>query len=152
MLEGGSPPTSPPPPLSEESLDLETVTPPTAEELEERQHSVEVREVMNALTAMPRGLPTTLWGKDIAKLGREIVDGPKKEAPDGTLLVQVDGRWYAADHTRPVAFLIEWKEDAPEEVTDEMTEQDRLEKLENALLEGNISEEMYERLKQNYED
>ncbi len=151
----GSPPTSPPPPPREETLDLEAVTPPTAEELEERQHSVEVREVMNALTAMPRGLPTALWGKDIAELGREIVDGPKKESPDGTILVQVDGRWYAADHTRPVAFLIEWKEDAPEEVSDERAEQDRhakLEKLENALLEGNISEEMYERLKQKYED
>lgn len=151
----GTPPRPAASHIQEESLDLETVKPPTTEELEDRQHSIEVREVMKALTAMPRGLPTTLWGKDITELGREIVDGPKKKASDGTLLVQIDERWYTADHSQAGAFLIEWKEEAPEDISDEKIEQDRLdklEKLENALLEGNISEDMYERLKKKYEN
>jgi len=142
-------------PVIGETLDLEDVQAPTAEELADRQHSVEVREVMKGLTAMPRGLPTSLWGKDIPELARQIVDGPKKKTRDGTMIVEIDGKWYNADHTNGSSFLLEGKEDASGGASGDITQlerEERLAKLEDALLEGNISEEMYERLKNKYQD
>ncbi len=141
------------PPEEPEQLDIETVTPPTEEDLADRAHAGVVREVMKLLTQLPRGMPTTLWGKDIATLAREIVDGPKKTAPDGATLVEVEGRWYYADHTKLGTFLMEFKEEkaaaAPEISEDERAT--KLDKLESALLDGKISEETYKELKKKYE-
>jgi hypothetical protein len=132
---------------------LEPVAVPTEEELEDRAHSKEVREVMKSLTQLPRGMPTALWGKDMSKLASEIVDGPKRTALDGTELVEVDGKWYTSDHTKVGTFLQEWKDEertaAPGTVTEEVR-QAKLDKLEDALLEGKISEETYQKLLKKY--
>ena len=130
----------------------EPVAPPTEEELADRAHAEEVREVMKALTQLPRGLPTTLWDKDMAELAKEIVDGPKRTAPDGTLLVQLEGAWYTADHRRIGTFLRESKEDGETETSISSEERKRkLKQLEERLLEGKISEETYISLKKKYE-
>ena len=110
---------------------------------------------MKTLTQLPRGLPTALWGKDINALAREIVDGPKKEAPDGTPLVKVGGKWYVANIANVGTFLGEWKDEPSRPSVDhDLTEEKRkekLDKLEDALLEGKISEETYQRLRKKYE-
>jgi hypothetical protein len=152
-VEVAEAPTPAPEPLSmeqPEQLDLEAVVPPTEEDLIERAHAELVREVMKALTQQPRGLPTTLWGKDMAVLAREIVDGPRKSAPDGTMLVEVDGKWYQADHNKPGTFLVEWEEDEAEPVDAATGRERRLQQLEDRLIEGKISEETYERLRKKY--
>jgi hypothetical protein len=118
---------------------------------------VEVRDVMKVLTQLPRGLPTALWGKDMGALAREIVDGPKRTHPDGSEYVQIDGKWYKADHSNVGTFLGEWKDEKPAQAreTPSMDEDERqlkLEKLEARLLDGAISEETYERLRKKYED
>ena len=149
-----------PPPPSPAALDLEDVAAPTAEDYAERQHAIQVREVMKVLTQLPRGMPTTLWGKDMSLLAREIVDGPKRTAPDGTELVQIDSRWYNSDHTNVGTFLSEWKEEKkekkkektpPRPSADDKALRDKLDKLEERLLDGDISEETYERLRKKFE-
>lgn len=144
-----SPDTGGPEPQAARELD--EVVPPTAEELEERAHAGEVRDVMRALTQMPRGLPTSLSSKDMSELASQIVDGPKRTAPDGTPLVQVDGRWYTADHNITGQFLQEWKGDGPGAAPSSTDRAKKLEMLEQRLLEGRISEETYERLRRKYE-
>ena len=144
---------------SHEVLDLEMAAELTPEELASRKHSNEVQQVMRSLTQLPHGIPTVLWGKDLSLLAKEVVDGPRREGPDGTQLVEIDGLWYNADHTNIPTFLREHKEqaddeapgEAPEELSDALREK-KLEKLENALLEGNITEEMYQRLVKKYEE
>jgi uncharacterized membrane protein len=146
-------PELPPPPPA--ALDLEEVTAPTAEEYAEREHTVEVREVMKVLTQLPRGLPTTLWGKDMSQLAREIVDGPKRTCPDGSEYVKIDGKWYKADHTNVGTFLSEYKEKKKEPTRASMDtgdKQSKMDKLEERLLDGDISEETYERLRKKYGD
>jgi hypothetical protein len=98
-------------------------------------------------------MPTHLWGKDLAILAKEIVDGPKRTAPDGTELVEVDGRWYTSDHTRIGSFLQEWidKEEVPPKGPSTDEGESKLDQLESRLLEGKISEETYERLRKKYE-
>ena len=54
---------------------------------------------------MPDGLPNTLWGWDIADLAEAIVDGPKRELPDGGSAVKINGNWYRANVDRPEVFL-----------------------------------------------
>ncbi len=144
----------------EETPQLETVPIPamptetqeiSEAEKAERLHATQVREVGKALTQLPRGLPTTLWGKDLSQLARDIVDGPKKDAPDGTPLVQVDGHWYKADHTNVGTFLQEYKEEAAGPSKGASERARKLEQLEERLLEGKISEETYQELKKKYE-
>ena len=143
---------APPPPVLETAAvpDLEMMGEVSENERADRLHATRVREVGKALTQLPRGLPTTLSSKDLSQLAREIVDGPKRTAPDGTPLVQVDGRWFSADHTNVGTFLQEHREDAgPGVAVSERAK--RLEQLETRLLEGKISEETYERLRKKYE-
>jgi hypothetical protein len=71
---------------------------------------------MKALTQLPRGMPTHLWGKDIAQLGRDIVDGPRKTTPDGTEVVKLHGYWYTADYRNIGTFLREYKEEPEKRV------------------------------------
>jgi hypothetical protein len=112
---------------------------------------------MRALTQLPQGLPTTLWGWDMAELARAIVDGERRTAPDGTSLVELKGRWYNADRTNVGVFVREWKEPeapaAPEQAAATTTEkrERKLEQLEAALLDGKISEQTYRDLKRKYE-
>ncbi len=143
-----APPTVEPPAPPPE---LEEVAVPTEEELAEREHAGQVREVMKALTQLPRGLPTDLWNKDMAELASAIVDGPKRTAPDGTPLVQIGRRWYNADHTNVGHFLSEWKGDRPAAPSSDDERARKLDQLEERLLEGKISEETYERLRRKYE-
>jgi hypothetical protein len=118
----------------------------------DRLHATQVREVGKVLTQLPRGLPTALWSKDLSELARDIVDGPKRNAPDGTLLVQVDGRWYNADHTNVGTFLQEHREERETHPTPDKDERaKKLAQLEDRLLEGSISEETYEELRKKYE-
>jgi hypothetical protein len=153
---------SPSVPTHEEQLSIPSIVPTvsdetelTPEQMEERWHTKEVREIMNTLTQLPRGLPTTLWGKDIATLASNIVDGPKKIAPDGTPLAKVENRWYCVDRKRIGTFLTEWREETPlPSKSSESIAEDRskkLDKLEDALLEGKISEETYYSLKEKYD-
>ena len=136
---------------------LETVPVPLSEADEaDREHTREVREVMKALTQLPQGLPTALWGWDMAELARAIVDGERRTTPDGTPLVKIKGKWYNADRANAGVFAREWKEPeapvAPKRATTTAEERDRkLEQLETALLEGKISEQTYRELKRKYE-
>jgi hypothetical protein len=129
--------------------------PVTKEDEADRERTREIREMMRSLTQLPQGLPTTLWGWDMAELARATVDGPKRTASDGTGLVGIKGRWYNADRTNVGVFMREWKE--PEETPQRpgpMTvdeRQGKLERLEAGLLEGKISEQTYRELKRKYE-
>ena len=127
----------------------------TVEEEADRERTREVREVMKVLTQLPQGLPTSLWGWDMAELARAIVDGDKQLTWEGTTLVSVKGRWYNSDRSNVGTFMREWKE--PETAPPRagpMTKDDRqrkLEQIETALLEGKISEQTYRELKRKYE-
>ncbi len=149
-----APPPPPPmatvpagPPPAEERREL------TPEEEADREHAMEVREVMKSLTQLPRGLPTALWGMDIAELGRAIVDGEKRTTADGAELVLINGKWYNADRNNLGRFMIEWKEEAagPSGTGAAGDRASKLARLEERLLEGKISEETYERLRKKYE-
>ncbi len=68
----------------------------------------EVHEVTRALIHLPHGLPSSLWGLDKAELGRAIVEGEKRVAPDGTPLVRIGSEWYIDDRSDMARFLREW--------------------------------------------
>lgn len=154
-LEASKQPVTAPEPSPVESelpaLQLEEVAVPTAEELAEREHAGEVREVMKALTQLPRGLPVSLIDYELSTLAVMITDGPKKETPDGTVLVEIDGKWYTADHTRTSTFLQLHKGPSGSRELSDDERAKKLEKLEERLLDGQISEETYERLRKKYE-
>jgi uncharacterized membrane protein len=125
---------------------------PTAEELAERKHAEEVREVMKALTQLPRGLPVSLNNYELTSLASKIVDGPRRRTPDGETLVEIDGKWYTADHTITGSFMQPHREvsSSPELSADDRAK--KLDQLEARLLEGKISEETYNRLRKKYGD
>ena len=107
---------------------------------------------MRMLTQLPRGLPTELWNMDMSQLARDIVDGPKRTAPDGTPLVKIKRTWYSADLVSVGNFLREYHDEEPEAPAAPAKDKaEKLEQLESRLLEGKISEETYERLRKKFE-
>jgi hypothetical protein len=148
------PPPPPPPEPSYGVLPLAPAREPTAMEAEEAAQAREEREVMRALTQLPQGLPTSLWGWDMSELSRAVVSGPRRTESDGTEMVLIKGRWFNADRTNVGRFMRELKEGeddkkAPPPEADDRNK--RMDKLEAALLEGKISEQTYKELKAKYE-
>ena len=47
---------------------------------------------------------------DMSDLAEAIVDGPRKDAPDGTPMVELKDRWYRVDLESPDTFLKEFEE------------------------------------------
>jgi hypothetical protein len=67
----------------------------------------EVAKVTSLVINLPHSLPASLWGWDMSDLAEAAVTGPKREAPDGTRLVEIHGRWYRADEDDAASFLKE---------------------------------------------
>ena len=70
----------------------------------------EIDTVMHLVMGLPGKLPSSLWGWDMSDLAEAIVDSPHKDAPDGTPLVELKGRWYLVDLESPDTFLKEFEE------------------------------------------
>jgi hypothetical protein len=149
--------TAPPP--TPAVLDITTTTLEVSpEEQAEREAARAEREIMRILTQLPRGLPTSFWGKDLTELTREILSAPKRTSAEGAPLVRLGSKWYFADLRNVGTYLQEWKEEKKEKKD---TSKDssfsaeeraqRMEKADTMLLEGKISEETYERLRKKYE-
>lgn len=55
------------------------------------------QEIMNVLTNLPRGVPSSLWGLAVDELATEILKAEYALTPSGAPLVQVRGKWYRGD-------------------------------------------------------
>jgi hypothetical protein len=70
-----------------------------------------VREgrVLKALSSLPRGLPSSLWGLDMDVLASRVASGERRESPDGEMLVKINNRWYFGDEDNPGLFMQEYR-------------------------------------------
>ena len=144
------------PQLAVDVLDIPDATAPPMEfegrvDAEELAEVQKVREVMRAITQLPRGLPSSLSHWDISDLAKAVVRGERRTFKNGESLVKIKGTWYLADHVSVGTFLHEWKESTGS--SSEMTpaqKEEFLRKLEDRLVNGEISEETYERLRKKY--
>jgi DNA-binding Lrp family transcriptional regulator len=55
------------------------------------------QEIMNVLTNLPRGVPSSLWGLAVDELAGEILKAEYGLTPSGAPLVQLKGKWYRGD-------------------------------------------------------
>jgi len=55
------------------------------------------QEIMNVLTNLPRGVPSSLWGLAVDELATEILKSEYALTPSGAPLVQIRGKWYRGD-------------------------------------------------------
>ena len=95
-------------PVEPEPLDITDLTIPGMDATEVAL-AREEREVMRALTQLPQGLPTALGGWDMAALARAVLSGDRRTLPDGTEVVNINGKWYNADRTNAGRFMREHK-------------------------------------------
>ena len=145
------------PQFAVDALDIPDATAPPMEfegkvEDKELAEVQEVREVMRAITQLPRGLPSSLSHWDISDLAKAVVNEEKMTTEEGVSLVKIKGTWYLADYRSVGTFLHEWKESNGSSY--EMTsakKKEFLRKLEDRLVNGEISEETYERLRKKYD-
>jgi hypothetical protein len=54
-------------------------------------------QLLRALTSLPKGLPSTLWGYEVDELAAVLAKGQYRETPEGELLVKVGAHWYHGD-------------------------------------------------------
>jgi len=65
--------------------------------------------VRRALAAMPRGIPMPLLGISMDELSGMILAAKPQEAPGGSPVVRLKGRWYRADENNLKDFMVEYK-------------------------------------------
>jgi len=65
--------------------------------------------VLKALSSLPRGLPSPLWGIEMDDLASRIVGAERKDSPDGDMLVRINNRWFYGDETNLGMFMQEYK-------------------------------------------
>jgi len=145
--------------VSRTDMDLEQVSQTPDEGWEEsisepldmtidRDHIKDVRDVMRSLTQLPRGLPSSLSSRSMEDLATDIVDGTKGRADDGRPVVNINGRWYYCDGLDPETYMREW-EAKPARPSLSASERDvRLNKINDLLIDGKISEETYKKLRE----
>jgi DNA-binding Lrp family transcriptional regulator len=54
-------------------------------------------EVMNVLTNLPRGVPSSLWGFEIDELAQEILKAEYGITPNGAPILKIKNKWYRGD-------------------------------------------------------
>ncbi len=96
---------------------MEEKVPPierSPEEIAERkaQDSISEREskVLQALSSLPRGLPSSLWGIELEDLAAKVVAAERRDSPEGDTLVKIVNRWYYGDETNLGLFMQHYKD------------------------------------------
>lgn len=141
-----------------------------AEEAElKADRETEILALTNTILRIPGGLNRRLMGYDMWALAEKIVDGERSTAPNGRPVVTIDGRRYYSDPDDLSTFLSEVDDDGAEDEgprtkkkpskkakkdeagpSDEEKRQQMLDKLDQRLIDGDISEGTYERLRKKY--
>jgi len=65
--------------------------------------------MLKALSSLPRGLPSPLWGIDMEDLAARIVSAEHRSSPEGDRLVRINNRWFYGDETNLGMFMQEYK-------------------------------------------
>jgi hypothetical protein len=65
--------------------------------------------ILNALSSLPRGLPSSLWGMDLDELAAAVASAERSSSPDGEPIVRINARWYFGDERNPGTFMQAYK-------------------------------------------
>jgi len=69
-------------------------------------------EVMNVLTNLPRGVPSSLWGFEIDELAQEIIKAEYGISPNGAPILRIKKKWYRGDIEDKSSYLRSYEGDA----------------------------------------
>jgi hypothetical protein len=83
--------------------------PKTPDDRKADEMAARERTVLKALSSLPRGLASSLWGIDMDDLAARVVRAERKDSPDGDLLIKINNRWYFGDETSLGTFMQEYK-------------------------------------------
>lgn len=64
-----------------------------------------VTEIMNVLTNLPRGVPSSLWGFEIDELAQKILEAEYAITPRGAPVVHIKDKWFRGDIEDKSTFL-----------------------------------------------
>lgn len=154
-------------PITLKKMDFSIVPVATTEEQTlGADRETEILALSNTILKIPGGLNRRLMGKDMWDLAEKIVDGEKTIAPNGKPMIAIYGRNFYADPDDLSTFLQEVDEEeemakskkkAPKkdkastgDQTSAEKRREMLDKLDQRLIDGDISEDTYERLRKKY--
>jgi len=83
--------------------------PKTPDDRKADEMAARERTVLKALSSLPRGLASSLWGIDMDDLAARVVRAEREDSPDGDLLIKINNRWYFGDETSLGTFMQEYK-------------------------------------------
>jgi len=66
-------------------------------------------DILKALSSLPRGLPSTLWGMELEELASAVSSGEYRQTAGGDVLVRVGNRWYFGNHKDIGTYLQQYK-------------------------------------------
>jgi len=67
-------------------------------------------QILQTLSSLPRGLPSTLWGREMDDLSKDIVDAEYSHTPEGDVIVKLGKKWYFGDPKDLGTYLQPFKE------------------------------------------
>jgi len=66
-------------------------------------------QILRALSSLPRGLPSSLWGMDIEVLAATVALAERSASPEGETIVRINTRWYYGDEKNLGLFMQQYK-------------------------------------------
>jgi hypothetical protein len=100
--------STPEPALATSPADMPA--PPPRPRTAEQEQSMREAKVLKALSSLPRGLPSSLWGLEMEDLSSKVVRGERKITDNGDVIVKINNRWYYGDETDLGLFMQHYKE------------------------------------------
>jgi|GEM_PF-1380892 len=84
--------------------------PPRRARTAEEERAMRESKVLQALSSLPRGLPSSLWGIEMDDLASRVVMSERRVTDDGDILVKIGNRWYFGDETNLGLFMQQYKD------------------------------------------
>jgi hypothetical protein len=66
-------------------------------------------QILHKLSSLPRGLPSTLWGREMDDLSKDLVEAEYSHTPDGDVIVKLGKKWYFGDPKDLGTYLQQFK-------------------------------------------
>jgi hypothetical protein len=66
-------------------------------------------EILKVLGSLPRGLPSSLWGKSNEELSMQVSAAQYAKGEDGEIILRLGNRWYFGDPLKTATFLQEYR-------------------------------------------
>jgi hypothetical protein len=74
-------------------------------EIKADEEAARTAAILKALSSLPRGLPSSLWGIEMEDLANKVTQAQRRWSPEGDIIINIDNHWYYGDERNLGLFM-----------------------------------------------